>query len=258
MKIDRRITNGLIWAGAAIVLGVPAVDLLSAQFLGEPGPQLATALPQAEAVEPVPAPAPAAPQSTPKPAPQSTPEPAPSPVAQPAAPAAPTGGVVESYLQSGRQLPSYISDAPASTPTATTTPTITPSAPTQPAPAAPAPAQPEPTEMAALPPAKVAPVPMPLSMRPRPVAVPLVVDSPLIVDAPAVVAPRPAGEVTAADLDDWETGPLSEFLQQRARERGGAASDYDPNGFYLDQGPNTRQRQRSWLVGPSDEVYFAD
>lgn len=256
MKIDRRITNGLIWAGAAIVLGVPAVDLLSAQLMGEPSPQLATAVPQAETVEAVPAPAPAAPQPTPKPTPkstpQSTPQSAPSPVAQPAAPAASTGGVVDTYLQSGRDLPSYISDAPAAAPA----PMITPAAPTQPVPAAPA--QPKLTEMAALPPAKEAPVPMPLSMRPLPVAVPLVVDSPLIVDAPAAVAPRPAGEVTAADLDDWETGPLSEFLQQRARERNGAASDYDPNGFYLDQGPNTRQRQRSWLVGPSDEVYFAD
>lgn len=257
MKIDRRISNGLIWAGAAIVLGVPAVDLLSAQFAGEATPQVATAMPQAQTAEaapaPVAAPAPAAPREAPKEAPKPTP--APAPVAQPAAPAASANGVVDSYLQSGRELPSYISDAPASTAAPAPTPALT--TPVQPAPAAPAPSQPEPTEMAALPPAKVAPVPMPLSMRPRPVEAPLVVETPVAVNRPAVVPP-PMGEVTAADLADWETGPLSEFLAQRARERGGAASDYDPNGFYLDQGPNSRQRQRSWVVGPADDVYFAD
>ena len=36
MKFDRRVTNGLAWAGLFVVVGVPAADLLSAQFLGEP------------------------------------------------------------------------------------------------------------------------------------------------------------------------------------------------------------------------------
>lgn len=241
MKIDRRITNGLIWAGAAIVLGVPAVDLLSAQFGGDAPAQVAAVAPQVEE-----------PAAQPAPMPVEAPKPASAPAAQPVAQA---DGAVESYLQSGRELPSYISGAPAASPAPE--PVAATPAPA-PAPIQPAPSQPAPTEMAALPPAKVAPVPMPLSMRPRPVQTPLVVEAPPLIVEPSAAVPPPMGEVTAADLADWETGPLSEFLAQRARERGGAASDYDPDGFYLDQGPNNRPRQRAWVVGPADDVYFAD
>lgn len=241
MKIDRRITNGLVWAGVVIVLGVPAADLVSAQLAGPAAPQVASAVPQP--VEPQPKPAPA----TQAPAPAPTPKPeVPKPVApQPLAAAPQAGDPVQSYLRSGRDLPSYISDAPA--PVASTPAPVEPVTPAAPEPASPV------VETAALPPSKVAPVPMPHSMRPRPVEVPL------IVDTPAVLPPARMGEVTAADLEDWETGPLSDFLARRARERGEAApSDYDANGFFLDQGPNNRQPQRSYLVGPADDYYFAD
>ena len=37
MSIDRRITNGLAWAGVFIVVGVPAADLLSAGIVNTMG-----------------------------------------------------------------------------------------------------------------------------------------------------------------------------------------------------------------------------
>ena len=115
----------------------------------------------------------------------------------------------------------------------------------------------DPVEVAAIAPQKVAPVPMPLSMRPRPVIVPVVAVAP-----PAVVIPPsvglPPANVTAADLEDWETGPLSEFLAQRQQPAGNAYVDpgYDANGFYLDEGPN-RSRARV-IAREVDSFFFAD
>ena len=255
MGIDRRITNGLAWAGVLLIVGVPAADLLSAQFMGGADRETVAHI---AAIEPVEAPVPAPQEQRPE-APAAQPAPEPTPAAEPVA-ARPTGqgsNVVDSFLQSGRPLPSYItgSDAPAAaaqpapsqpapsqtvaaTPPATTPPATTPSAAaappaaTTPAATPPAATQ-DPVEVAAIPP-KVAPIPMPLSMRPRPVAEP-------IADVPVVVPPGVAGpiELTAADLEDWESGPLSEFLARRMRQQQGVVSDYDPNGFYLDQGPNS-------------------
>ena len=57
MKIDRRVTNGLAWAGVLLVVGVPTADLLSAQFMGEPGAGARRhRSPSSERVAPVPAP----------------------------------------------------------------------------------------------------------------------------------------------------------------------------------------------------------
>lgn len=251
MSIDRRITNGLAWAGVVIVVGIPAADLLSAQFSGEPAPaQIAVIAP----VAPVPAPLsqrPAAPavESQTEVAAIVPARPA-APVAKPAVtPAAQTADVVDAFLQSGRPLPSYITGAPAAAPTevATTTPTRTPIVTT------PAAAEIDPIEVAAIPPQKIAPVPMPLSMRPQSV---------VAVAPPAVVIPPsvglPPANVTAADLQDWETGPLSEFLAERQQQAGNAYVDpgYDPNGFYLDEGPN-RSRARV-IAREVDSFFFVD
>ena len=254
MSIDRRITNGLAWAGVFIVVGVPAADLLSAQFSGVPAPAQVAVI---EPVAPVPAPLsqrPDAPVVEPatevaavvpaKPA---------APVTKPAVtPAAQTADVVDAYLQSGRALPSYITggDAPAAAPTevAATPPARTPII-TEPA------AEPaiDPVEVAAIAPQKVAPVPMPLSMRPKPA----VAAAPPVVVIPPSVGLPPAN-VTAADLEDWATGPLSEFLAQRQQQAGNAYVDpgYDPNGFYLDEGPN-RSRARV-IAREVDSFFFAD
>jgi len=115
--------------------------------------------------------------------------------------------------------------------------------------------------VAALPP-KVAPVPMPASMRPRPPAAiqspPVVVQPPAAAQPPLIVE-TPADYVTAEDLEDWETGPLSDFLASRRAGASGNAvppEDYDPDGFFLDEGPNSRARYQRFPYAYDDEVYF--
>ena len=232
MQIDRRILNGLAWAGVALVVGVPLADYVSGKF-GDEAPQVAV-------IEPA-APAPV----TPPPAATETAVVAPAkPAADPVSkPQAQTADVVDKFVQGGRPLPSYISGgdapaAPAQTATTPTRPVIT---------TTPAPVVIDPVQVAAIP--KVAPIPMPLSMRPMPVAV---------VPPSAVVVPQqqavvvPGGNVTAEDLEDWESGPLSEFLAARERQ---TSSDYQQGGFFLDEAP-TRPRQRDRVIGPSNESFY--
>ena len=104
----------------------------------------------------------------------------------------------------------------------------------------------------------MAPVPMPLSMRPRPITQPLAGAQPAVVIPPGVAAPPVA--ITAADLEDWESGPLSEFLARRQQQGAGVAvtPDYDPDGFFLDQGPN---RPRNRVIAREVDApffYFGD
>ena len=54
--------------------------------------------------------------------------------------------------------------------------------------------------------------------------------------------------VTAEELEDWESGPLSEFLAERGQ--GGIDPGYDPDGFFLDEGPNTSATYRREVVEP--------
>lgn len=248
MSIDRRITNGLAWAGVFLVVGVPAADLLSAQFSGGKAPAQVAVI---EPVAPVPAPLsqrPAAPVAEPdvEVAVAAPAKPA-EPLAKPAVtPAAQTADVVDAYLQSGRPLPSYITGGnTAPTQVAATPPARSPIV-TAPA----AEAAIDPVEVAAIAPQKVAPVPMPLSMRPKPV----IAAAPPVVVIPPTVALPPAN-VTAADLEDWETGPLSEFLAQHQQQAGNAYVDpsYDPNGFYLDEGPN---RSRARVIAREVDTFF--
>lgn len=292
MKIDRRVTNGLAWAGVFIVVGVPVADILSAQFLGDPVermPQAAVvaAVTPAAAVAPVPAPLSQRPAAAPKPATQVaavapapakpvTPAKAPTkPVAaapakpaaatpaKPAAtPAAQTADVVDAYLQSGRKLPGYITDDSASpTPArvAATPPARTPIITEPAAPAAPTQAV-DPVQVAAIP-AKEAPVPMPLSMRPEPITVPIAVAAPapaLVVVPPTGNVPVPPASITARDLEDWESGPLAEFLAERQQQ--GEANGYHEGGFFLDEAPPVQRPRRDRFVGPINDgfLWFAD
>ncbi|SEQ01774.1 hypothetical protein SAMN05428969_1558 [Devosia sp. YR412] len=258
MKLDRRITNGLAWAGVVLVIGVPAADLLSAQFSGDAAPaQVAMISP----VAPTPAPLSQRPDApVAKPAVEvAVAAPAKPAVVKPAAPAAQAATAVDSFLQSGKPLPSYITGAgaaPAPAQTAATQPVRTPIVTT--------PAAVDPVQVAAIPPQKVAPVPMPLSMRPEPIRVPVAVTAPGAIVIPPGIAPQqqplPA-MVNEADLADWETGPLSEFLARRQGQGGSSATvtnDYDPNGFFLDQGPNNQRRDR--VIGWEEPgfSFFAD
>jgi hypothetical protein len=100
---------------------------------------------------------------------------------------------------------------------------------------------------------------MPLSMRPQPVSVPLASNQPLIIDQPntAPIVPvqqQPADIVTSEDLDDWESGPLNEFLARRGQQSSATyrvqqnAPAYDNNGFWLDEGPRDQRY--------GDDVYY--
>ncbi|MNL37997.1 hypothetical protein D3C87_1601760 [compost metagenome] len=78
--------------------------------------------------------------------------------------------------------------------------------------------------------------PTPVSERPAPMPrTQVAAQPPLIIDTPEPV-------VTAADLEDWESGPLSEFLAGRQGQARPAPSDYDEDGFFLDEGPNSTAR----------------
>jgi hypothetical protein len=289
MKIDRRVTNGLAWAGLFVVVGVPAADLLSAQFLGEPE-RVAVVSPQTP-LEPEPAATPVKETvaSAPPAAPQPRPAPAPRPQTVAAAPGGKAADPVDSFLQSGKKLPSYITgpDAPEPVAAARPAPAAPPAAPApvaaaKPAPAAPpvapagvsvaapastqAPAAPVvgvppapvgptlgPVDVAALPPTKVAPVPMPLSMRPRPQQVPVASvtrrEEPVVIPPEVVFGER--GSIGAEDLEDWESGPLSEFLSQR-QARSGSDADFEQE--YYPEEPVRPRRDR--LIGPANEEFF--
>jgi len=250
MQIDRRITNGLAWAGVILVVGVPVADLVAAQFSGPS----ASALPEQVAViepaeAPMPAPLsqrPAAPVATPVAVAETRPAARPvtevavaepqkpaSVAARPIArPVAETADVVDAFLKSGKPLPSYITGVPASAQTAATQPSRTPIITT---PAANAPVV-DPIEVASIPPQKLAPVPMPLSMRPQIVAAPVMPPADIVVP-PGVI--RPPATVGARDLADWESGPLSEFLADlRApnprflRERSAPLIEQNPLRFW--------------------------
>ncbi|KRA50214.1 hypothetical protein [Devosia sp. Root635] len=264
MSIDRRITNGLAWAGVILVVGVPTADLLSAQFTGNSATPAPAQVAVIEPVAPTPAPLsqrPAAPVAAPATevavvAPVVKPVAIPAVVKPAVTPAAETADAVDAFLQSGRALPSYITgaEAPAApSQVAATPPGRTPIVtPTE---------QVDPVEVAAIPPQKIAPVPMPLSMRPQPVAVALVRDPvvipPGLTPASPAGAVRPPANVTAADLDDWETGPLSDFLAQRQAGNAYFAPTYDADGFFLDQGPN-RSRARVIAREEAPFLLFAD
>ncbi|GHA15950.1 hypothetical protein GCM10007989_08590 [Devosia pacifica] len=286
MKMSRRVTNGLAWAGLLVVIGVPSADVITAQFAGETSEQtnadvaivskpvvLETEAPErldevAETTE------------------------APVDASESAADVA-ARDPVDNFIQSGRELPSYISsgnDAPSNTASVPTPvepaarPTSAPVASPAPATQTAAPSQPssppQPAAVADTPPTSpveiveqrsevaslpqgdstatnaapsdipsttaLAPVPMPRSMRPEPVEQALIVPerqvpSPSYADAPVPPADvrSSARVVTSDDLADWEYGPLSDFLEGQSRGSVSAPeSRYDPDGFFLDEGPN--------------------
>ena len=123
------------------------------------------------------------------------------------------------------------------------------------------PAQPE---VASVKPQLVAPIPLPASARPKPQVVttlPAPTDQPLIIDEstvastgplpPANVGPEPV--ITGDQLDEWDSGSLADYLERRGlmSETSRAVpveDDYDPDGFYLDEGPNNNGRRSRVII----------
>jgi hypothetical protein len=256
MPIDRRITNGLAWAGAVLVVAIPAADFVIRQTSPQPQPQVSVVQPQPQSTVPDAQPSPDVAMPVQPVTGSTESEPVSEVDADPIVtaqtrpqPASSSGDPVDSFLQSGRDLPSYISGgspASATSPVPSARPPAA-AAPQQQAsvqPTAPAASQPQ-SNAAPVPPARPqvnVTLPTPVSQRPpsvpqsqaRPVA-PAPSQPPLVI--------RESNEIyTAEDLEDWESGPLSEFLANRGQQP--ADNEYDADGFFLDEGPNNAGSQQ--------------
>jgi hypothetical protein len=242
MKLDARLKGGLAWTGLFVVLAVPSADIL---FGGrERAPASTSAVASIETTAPtrvVPAlKLPARPGT-----------------AAAATEVAVSADPVDSFVKSGKKLPDYISDGDAA-PVAVTAPT---------APAAIAPAATDPIEVASLP--REVPVPLPRTARPVvPVAATTPTpaqQAPLIVDEQQVarntpLAPFPPSDVPVVDgdqLEEWDSGSLADYLERNGLLANDEAAsepvsgEYDPDGFFLDEGPN-----RSRVRRLDDEGFF--
>ena len=69
---------------------------------------------------------------------------------------------------------------------------------------------------------------------------------------PEVVAENNARPVVVDDLQDWESGPLSEFLAQRQR----SSAVVHQNDAYSADRPVHRPRRDVYLGPVDDEVFF--
>ena len=89
-------------------------------------------------------------------------------------------------------------------------------------------------------------------MRPRaqvPVAAVSRRDEPVIIPPEVVLGDR--GTIDAEDLEDWEYGPLSDFLNRR---QSGSDSDADFEQEYYPDEPVGPEGDR--LIGPVEEGFF--
>lgn len=251
MKFNPKVTGGLAWAGLIVVLAVPSADMLTKSQ----GQAASTVTSRVDAIRTA------------------------STTAKPAAAAKPASDdPVDTYLSSGKKLPSYISDAP--TAVASQKPVTTPRlvVPTTPARQAPA-SSVEVASLDAAAPA-VAPVPYPASMRPKaPVApaasavaddeAPLILDEDLVKRRETAVAEvlsddpdvaGPAGIVRGDQLEEWDSGSLAQYLERRGllsedEQQASTSPDYDPDGFFLDEGPNG-DRRLIRRAQPRDFLFF--
>jgi hypothetical protein len=163
---------------------------------------------------------------------------------------------VDKLLAKGKKLPSYISDGDAAvTPKpSTSTPVASkPAAPVTLKPISPTTPIKTPTEVATVAP-EAAPVPLPRSARPKATAVaslpaaekPLIVDEKKLPQGNAAVEPFPLSDgnvVTGDQLEEWDSGSLADYLERKGLLSQSSAEDsYDPDGFFLDQGPNKKKR----------------
>jgi hypothetical protein len=109
-------------------------------------------------------------------------------------------------------------------------------------------------------------MPLPVSARPGPLAAPAPAtstpDSTVIVDESTLTGslPEPVGPVPPSpivdDFDNWDTESLRQYLERRGILEGGEEparssatvtqrdEDYDPDGFYLNDGPNSDRTNR--------------
>lgn len=237
MRLNSKVTWGLAWIGLALVLAVPSADYLTGQF-GKEGRNAAVLTSDVQPVKTA-AVDPAAPLKTNKVTTVKTDKgikivPAGAPTT-----AATSNDPVDKFLKSGKKLPSYISDGDAPA----TVDTKIASVGTDPVAAAPR-------------------MPLPASARPKPFGppAPAAIGAPadplVIVDESTLTGSlaQPAGPVPPAavvdDANNWDNESLRQYLERRGILEGGDEpsrstatvterdSNFDPDGFYLNEGPN--------------------
>jgi len=244
MRLSPKLTWGLAWTGLALVLAVPSADFLTGQF-GKDGRNAAVLTSDVEPVQTASV-EPAAPAKTTKVTTVKTDKgikivPAGS---TPAAGA--SDDPVEKYLAKGKPLPDFISDGDAPQTDEVKT---------------------EDTQVAIVTPAPR--LPLPATARPRPMMGPPAPTAPIATQPDAVIVdestltgslPEPVGPVPPSpivdDTDNWDTESLRDYLERRGILEGGDEparssatvterdNDYDPDGFYLNDGPNSDRTSR--------------
>lgn len=237
MKFDSKVKGALAWTGLFVILAVPSADLLFGKDQA-PAANLAVTSDTAQLKPAVPAA-----RSELKIDPVET--------ASVAAPAAKTNDAVETYLEKGKKLPAYISDADSP-------PVVKPA--------------PAPVEVAAINPVQVTPpVPLPRSARPvakAPVVASVPKTQPLIIDetdlndrqatlsqptAPLEPFPLSDGDqafaddeavVTGDQLEEWNSGSLADYLARQGllNEDSEQQSAQDDSDFVFNEGPSRPRR----------------
>jgi len=241
MKLDGKVKGGLAWAGLVVILAVPAANMV----VGNPTSGTANSavtVADAGATKPLlKVPAAAKPAAT-------------DPIET--ASTTTTADPVDKLLSKGKKLPSYISDGDSATPTKPTASTTDkPAAPVKLKPISPTTPIKGPTEVATVAPTETPPVPLPRSSRPKATAVASLPaeEKPLIVDENKVrqqenagVEPFPLSDgevVTGDELEEWDSGSLADYLERKGLLSQTSAEDgYDPDGFFLDEGPNKKKK----------------
>lgn len=238
MILSPKIIWGLSWAGLALVLAVPSADILTSALGG--GGKSAVLTSDVDAVTPA---KPAA-TTTPAPVKTATVTTTKTPNGVIITPAGSTlpANPVDKFTDSGKALPDYISDG------GTTAP-AKPAATTE-------------TQVASIDPAPVAPTPFPAWARPSwspTPAAPVVTTTPaepvVIVDdstlTGSIAQPEPVPPALIDDSANWQDESLRQYLERRGILEGStpqqssatvtqrSTTTYDPNGFYLSDGPNS-------------------
>jgi len=247
MKLNSKVTWGLAWTGLAVVLAVPSADFLTGRLGG--GKDAAAVL--TSDVEPVKTaavtPAAALPAKT-----VTTVKTRNGISIVPAGSKPPAGDPVDKALSSGKPLPDYISDGDTPAPAETQVASIDPTPPTP----FPSWARPKATPAPVL----AAPtVTAPVATSPEPV----IVDEQTLtgsIASPEAKRPVPPSSIVD-DSANWDEETLREYLERRGILEGGSdrstarvterSTTYDPDGFYLSDGPNgdrmTRETRRQRL-----------
>lgn len=238
MKFDSKVKGGLAWAGLFVILAVPSADLL---FGKDKAPAANLAVTSDTAQVKAPAVVPASKTD-------------PVETASIDTPAAKTGDAVDTYLNKGKKLPAYISDAGSA-------PAVKPATPVTVA---------KPVEVAAIAPVQeTPPVPLPRSARPvaaAPVVAAVPAEQPLIIDETDLaqreatltqpdqpVEPFPLSDgdqaatgdatvVTGDQLEEWDSGSLADYLAAKGLLSDDQAQPQDDSGYVFNQGPAKPRR----------------